>query len=285
MNANEKQKIADCLNKYCEQIGSQKKAAKTLLGVSDGTISQILNGNWDNIAPEMWRNVAAQIDYDPNEWVTVETRAFTRLKDVLTDAQENSLVFGVIGDAGCGKTETVKYYAANHPNVIRLSCSEFWNRKKFMCDLLRAAGMDYNGATIADMMESVVTEIKRREKPLIILDEADKICDQVLYFFITLYNELEKRCGIVLCATDYLEKRIASGVNRNKKGYKEINSRLGRKFIPLQVVNSEDVAAVCMANGVTDRADITRIIDECENDFRRVERMVHATKKKGQNAA
>ena len=41
-----------------------------------------------------------------------------------------------------------------------------------------------------------------------VLDEADKLSDQVLYFFISLYNKLEDRVGIILCATDYLEKRI-----------------------------------------------------------------------------
>jgi hypothetical protein len=233
----------------------------------------------------MWRNIAGQIGFEQSEWVIVETRGFSRLSETLSEAQDNNLVFGVIGDAGCGKTATLKHYASHNTNVLRLSCSEFWNRKKFMCELLRAAGMDYSGSTIAQMMEDVISEIKKKKNPLIVLDEADKLSDQVLFFFITLYNELEDRCGLVLCATDYLAKRVTRGVNNNKKGYKEINSRLGRRFIPLQVVNGEDVSAVCIANGINDRDKIQRIIDECESDFRRVKRMVHAAKKKLKKAA
>lgn len=84
----------------------------------------------------------------------------------------------------------------------------------------------------------------------------------------------------MLCATDYLEKRIKKGVRMNRKGYKEIYSRVGRKFIPIQVVNSEDVAAVCIANGVDDPATINEIIDDCESDLRRVKRKVHAIKQR-----
>lgn len=70
------------------------------------------------------------------------------------------------------------------------------------------------------------------------------------------------------------------GVRTNRKGYKEIYSRVGRKFIPIQVVNSEDVAAVCIANGVTDPETINEIIDDCESDLRRVKRKVHAVKQR-----
>lgn len=278
MTTAEKTKIAARLGEYCRQIGSQNRAANTMNGVSGATISQILNKNWDGIADEMWRNVAAQIDYDAHAWNVVETRAFVRFCEVLADAQTNSLAIGVVGEAGCGKTATAKYYAANNAGVMHLTCSEYWNRKKFLCELLRAAGLDYSGATIADMMDDVIRNIKRREKPLIILDEADKLSDQVLYFFITLFNNLEDVCGLVLCATDYLGKRIKHGVTLNKKGYKEIDSRLGRRLIPLQVVNSEDVVAVCVANGITDRAAITEVIDDCESDLRRVKRKIHALK-------
>ena len=130
------------------------------------------------------------------------------------------------------------------------------------------------------MLSDIFLALKNKETPLVVLDEADKLSDQVLYFFISLYNKLEDRVGIILCATDYLEKRIKKGVRTNRKGYKEIYSRVGRKFIPIQVVNSEDVAAVCIANGVTDSEVINEIIDDCESDLRRVKRKVHAVKQR-----
>ena len=176
--------------------------------------------------------------------------------------------------------EAIKSYAASNRNVYNLSCSEYWNRKHFMAELLQCMGIDSTGCTVPEMMSDIILALKKKETPLVVLDEADKLSDQVLYFFISLYNKLEDRVGIILCATDYLEKRIKKGVRTNRKGYKEIYSRVGRKFIPIQVVNSEDVAAVCIANGVTDPETINEIIDDCESDLRRVKRKVHAVKQR-----
>ena len=133
----------------------------------------------------------------------------------------------------------------------------------------------------SEMMDDIVDTLKRKDAPLIVLDEADKLTDQVLYFFISLYNQLEGHCGIILTATSFLKKRIERGVRLNRKGYAEIYSRIGRKFVALPLLNSEDIAAVCVANGVSDAKSINSIIDEAEGDLRRVKRSVWAKQKGG----
>ncbi len=280
MKHSEKQNIADKLRIYVESKESQNAAAKTLRGVSAATVSQILNGKWELIADDMWRTIANQIGYDPRKWTVIETEGYRRMTDVLTDAQANSLVMAVVGDAGCGKSQAIKVYAERNRSVLALSCSEFWNRKEFLTELLQSMGVDAGGNTVADMMREAIHQLKRREGVLIILDEADKLSDQVLHFFITIYNKLEDTVGIVLCATQYLKKRIERGANNNRKGYKEIYSRIGRKFIPMPVVNNGDIEAVCIANGITNRNDIAEIIDDSDCDLRRVKRLVHAIKQK-----
>ena len=263
---------------YCQVKGGQNRASRTIRGVSAATISQVLNENWEMISDEMWRAIASQVGHDPRGWVVVETRGYRRVYDILQDAQEHAVVFAITGDAGCGKSEAVKSYAASNREVFALSCSEYWNRKHFLLELMQSMGIEAVENTVTGMMNAIVLALKKKERPLVVLDEADKLSDQILYFFISLYNKLEDHAGIVLCATDFLEKRIKKGVRANRKGYKEIFSRVGRKFVPVQVVNSEDVAAVCIANGVTDPSAINAIIDDCENDLRRVKRKVHAMK-------
>lgn len=274
-----KKTIQEQLIQYCQVKGSQNKAANSMQGVSSTVISRIISGEWQLIADTMWRTVAGYVGYEANEWQVVETRAYARMHAVLADSQDNSLVFAVTGDAGCGKSETIKNYEKNNNNVIALSCNEYWNRKMFIMQLMRSCGMDSSGCTVGEMIQDCIAEIKKREKPIIILDEADKLSDQVLYFFITIYNQLEDQCGIVLAATDYLEKRIKKGVRVNRKGYKEIFSRIGKKFIQLQVVNYADVSAVCKANGVEDAKVIRTIHEDCDCDLRRVKRLIHAYKK------
>ena len=282
MTNEQKQQISDQLRAYCEQKGSQNKAANSLNGVSSATVSKVLSGNWDTIADEMWRSIAGQIGGHKAEgWQLVETRAYKAMTFTLENAQRDSLVMAVIGEAGSGKTEAIKNYAASGRNVYHLVCSEYWNRRTFMAKVLQSMGEIYSGTTVADMMDAIVDTLKRKEAPLIVLDEADKLSDQVLYFFISLYNQLEGRCGIIMTATRYLRARIEKGLRLNRKGYAEIYSRIGRKFVELPLHNSEDVAAVCAANGVTDAKTINSIVDEADGDLRRVKRSVWAKMKGG----
>ena len=275
-----KQQIANALRTYCDRYASQNKAANSLKNVSAATISQMLNGNWDLIKDEMWRNVAAQIGYKDDKWEAVETGNYTRMITLLSDVKEHSLVMGICGDAGSGKTFACKQYAASTKGVYLLCCNEYWNRKLFLTTLLTALGRDYTGFTVGEMMEEAVHSLKSQDCPLIILDEADKLSDQVLYFFITLYNQLEDECGIVLCATSHLEKRILRGIKLNKKGYNEIWSRLGRKCVQLKGVSAADVAVICSVNGITDNKAVEAVIADCESDLRRVKRRIHAENRK-----
>jgi len=282
MTQEQKQQISDQLRAYVEQKGSGNKAANSLNGVSSATISKVLTGKWETIADEMWRSIASQTgSAETKGWQVVKTRAYEAMTFALENAQRDSLVMAVIGEAGSGKTEAIKNYTAEGRNVYHLVCSEYWNRRTFMAKVLQSMGVTYSGNTVADMMETIVDTLKRKEQPLIVLDEADKLSDQVLYFFISLYNQLEDHCGIIMTATKYLRARIEKGLRLNRKGYAEIFSRIGRKFVELPLLNSEDVAAVCVANGVSDAKAINGIVDEADGDLRRVKRSVWAMLKGG----
>lgn len=282
MTTEQKQQIADQLRAYCGQKGSQNKAANSLNGVSSATISKVLSGQWDTIADDMWRSIAAQTgSHEAKGWQVVKTRAYDVMTFTLRSVQADSLTAAVIGGAGSGKTEAIKNYTAAGRNVYHMVCSEYWNRRTFMAKLLQNMGATVAGTTVSDMMDNIVDTLKRKESPLIVLDEADKLSDQVLYFFISLYNQLEDQCGIILTATSNLKARIEKGLRLNRKGYAEIYSRIGRKFVELPLPNSEDVAAVCVANGVSDTRAINKIVDESDGDLRRVKRSVWAMLKGG----
>lgn len=275
----EKEKIRESLQAYCERYGSQNKAALSLTGVSSATVSQVLNNNWELVNDKMWMNIASQIGFKTDDWVVVETRDFKVMTELLNDSKQFHIVNAIIGEAGTGKTEAIKNFVGSNKNAFVLNCNEYWNRKLFLVELLQQMGRDASGFTVGELMNEIVRGLKTTQNPVIIMDEADKLTDQVLYFFITLYNQLEDHCGIMLCATDNLEKRIRKGLRLNKKGYKEIFSRIGRKFIVLRGVSSVDIQAICIANGIDDKKEISRIMQESENDLRRVKKMIHASKR------
>lgn len=275
MNTETKQQIKIDLANFVQKQGSQNQASKHLVSVSNATISNILADKWDNIADAMWNSIQKQVTPSLGGWVVVETRRIKQLNTIYSDAKNNSEVFCVVAPAGSGKSEPANLFKANQ-NVYRVVCKEHFNRKTFLIELLNAMGRDGSGYTVYELMNEVLEAILKAENPLIILDEVDKLSDQVLYFFISIYNTTEDKCGIVLQATDFFKKRINKGVANNRKGYKEIFSRFGRNFIELPANTEKDLAAIIKANGVDEESEIIRITNQSEGDIRRVKRLVKA---------
>lgn len=281
MDNSTKQQITDELRKYVSNSasGSANKASK-MLGISNAYISMMLNKKWDSISDDSWRIVQKQVFATNKEKAPIATTPHIVLTKLFEDARVNANTFGIVGEAGSGKTFTAEYYSKEE-NVFHICCNEYFNRKTFLAELLNAMGKDGGGYTVAEMMSAVVGTIRKLDNPLIIMDEADKLSDQVLYFFISLYNLLNGKCGLILMATDHLEKRIEKGVKINRKGYKEIFSRLGRKFIPVPKVSRKDVSMIAKINDITDPETITEIFNSSEGDLRRVFRLIHSLKNRG----
>lgn len=271
-----KQEIANKLQAYCDRYESQNKAANSMKGVSSATISQMLNGKWRLIAESMWRNVASQIGWREYEWNSAETSNLNEIMRFYEAAQKQRMVIAITADAGTGKTWGAREYCSQNKNAYLLQCNEFWSKKTFLAELSRLVGIDVRDLTMGEMMEDIIWQLKSDERPLVILDEADKLSDGILYFFITLYNYLEDHCGLVLQATDYLEKRMKAGLRKNSKGFPEIWSRVGRKCIKLNGVSADDIRNICLANGLTSERAIDAVIQDSEGDFRRVKRKIQA---------
>lgn len=279
MTHQDKLTIVENLERYIAQKGSQNKVAAEMKSVSAATLSQMRNHNWENIAEEMWRKVGAFLGVGTNEWKFAETNNSKLLLNLYSESQNFALVLAITGSSGCGKTAAAKNYESENKNVYRLSCNEYWDKKWFLRELLSKMGKESDGMTMPEMMQKAIVSLKSAANPIIILDEADKLADAVLLFFITLYNELEGHCGIIVMATQYLEKRIRRGIAQQKKGYREIYSRVGLRFIELDQTTYADVKAVCEVNGLTDEQAIRGISKDCDGDIRRVKRLVFANKR------
>ncbi|MBP4139659.1 ATP-binding protein [Flavobacterium geliluteum] len=279
MTHQDKIQTVEALEKFIVQKGSQNQVAAGMAGVSPATLSQMRNHKWDLIADDMWRKVAKYVGVSSNGWNYAETRNSKELLEFFNDSQKFSLVLAITGKSGAGKSEIAKKYEAENKNAFLLSCNEYWDKRWFLRELLGKMGKDHAGLTLPEMMHKAVLLLKTLENPIIILDEADKLADNVLLFFITLYNALENHCGIVLMATHFLEKRIRRGVATEKKGYREIYSRVGLRFIELENTTYTDVEKICVANGIEDTAIIRAISKDCDGDLRRVRRLIFSNKR------
>lgn len=269
MNQKEKIAIVNQLRTFVGQKGSQNKAAAALKGVSSAVISHLLNGNWEPYSDDMFRKVGAQIGYNATEWQFAPTTNAVDLLHLLEDAKLNNLVISVISNAGAGKSQTTKKFASENPNVVRVECGQYWDRKFFLQEILFQLGDKNPSTRITEMMRDIVIRFKKMDQPQLIIDEVDKLDDKVLLFLITLYNELKGHCSIIILATYFLKKRVEDGLRLRKKGYEEISSRFGR-FYELEQTSYADVKVLCEANGLEDENHIKTIARNANGDLRAV---------------
>ena len=286
MEESEKKVIVANLKSYIERYPSQNKAAGSLEGISAGTLSSMINGNWSRISDAMWTKVSEQVkptgSSSATGWTIVETGAFQEISYAMQDAQEYKNVTWVVGEAGCGKTTTGRLYAESHKEAFYILCSEDMLKGEFVRTIARRLGIRSEGYTVRELWQAIIDSIIQMERPLIIFDEADKLPESVFQYFISMYNNLEDRCGVVFLSTDYIKRRISNGLRYGRKGYKEIFSRIGRKYFDLEPTSAQDVYAICTANGITSREDIDKIIKEGDGydfDLRRVKKSVHRMKR------
>lgn len=277
MNQKEKIAIVEQLRLFIQQKGSQNKASAALKGVSPAVISHLLSGNWSPYSDEMFRKLGVQIGYNSQEWQFAPTSNGVDLLNLLDDSKNSALVLSVISNAGAGKSETTKKFASEHSNVVRIECGQYWDRKYFLSEILFQLGDKNPSNRIAEMMRDIVMRFKKMEQPQLIIDEVDKIDDNVLLFLITLYNELKGHCSIVILATYFLKKRFENGLRLKKKGYEELNSRFGR-FYELEDTNYQDIKVLCEANGLKDESIIKTIAKNANGDLRAVSDSILATR-------
>ncbi len=278
MNNQTKQQIKLLFEQKRQNLGLTQGQAAVKAGTKSTTISQVFSGNYAADDTAIYQLLARWVGYDENQWVIAPTTNLRFITQILSSAAAHGHAYAIVGPAGIGKSAAQEHYAQNQRNAIHLKCDEFWTKQTFLQNLLRQLGREHGWQSMPEMMDTITATILKMDHPIIMIDEADKLRNDVLYLFISLYNRLEDHCGLVITATDFLTKRLERGIKFNWKGYQEIWSRIGRKPIETVKTRAKDVQVICTANGVDDPNTIAKITHECEGDLRRVKRAIHIAK-------
>lgn len=293
MNPKQQNDLIALVHEAIEQYGSQARAA-TALNVNAAYITHIVKGELDKVSEAQWQRIALATNYNPQSWVMVPCVNTHVMNRYLTDAKAQGMMLAVASPAGSGKTSYARHYTQKHrtEGVYMLECG-VWRAKSYLKALCTALGIYTDNAhnrTADYYMEKAVEFLNSRaaQQPLLILDEFADLKPCAFASMKTLYNRLEDRVGIVMMATEHMEQEIDRGVARKRKGYDEVSSRLGRKFLKLYGMRKTEVIAAAKANGVTDKAAHERIWKGCEprqvevegrfvdmvKDLRRMKRLV-----------
>lgn len=254
----QKNEIARLIELEAENLGSWKKAA-TKLGANQVTIryNMIKPELWHLVSEAMWVKVAGKLNYKINDvaWKLVPTTNSRVMFEYLDKAQNEQLFMAISHDAGHGKSAGVAMYRLEKESVFYLECEESWSHKRFVEKLAESLGLPTYRKTVSDLTDRIVHELRQKAattRPLLIIDEANKLKPSSLRLFIPLFNHLQDEVGMVLIGAHDLRKHIQSGVKRDARGFDELESRLGRSYMPLVGILEADVKAICAANGLSD---------------------------------
>ncbi len=287
----QKNEIVNAIKKEISFSSGKKVSIKC--DVSNATISNMINENWDLIKVDLWLKVANKLNITFSGWQVVEITNFKIVTQILNDAKNQSWFMPISHKAGSGKTTAIEAFVAENGNnaVYKIQAKE-WAKREFLINLLKILKkpMPKGVVTTSELGEIIIDFFVKLEfeKPLLIIDEADKLKAPALRFFIEFENALKKKVGVVICGTENLEKEIKNGVRLSSKGYDEIDSRFRRKFQHLIGATMKDVTMICEANGIFDKQLQNEIFKECNptpivaqnqsfkvvEDLRRLERII-----------
>lgn len=269
-----KQNVIAAIAKKKDQLGSFAAVAN-FCGISAATISLMSADKYETQNNEAWVAVGNSLGVNfstiastKQEWVIVETVDLKQIEQAVVDAKNNSFFLAISDLAGIGKTGSLKYLGDKYAsqNVFYLRCFD-WGKREFLEKLCKSLGIDAGRGykTPNALLDLVIEFFQNRSlySPLLIIDEADKLKSSAKRCFIPLFNECEDKLGVIIAGTENLEKEIKTGVRYHSKGYDEIDSRFGRKYIKLMGVKEDECVKICKANGLADEAIAKRLFEEC----------------------
>lgn len=243
------------------KLGSYSAVARKC-NINPGALSSIMNGKYGANEAQMLQTIAKALNYQESSWKLVRTISnYRKIEQVYNDAKSDSMWFAVSNKAGSGKTKTMEdLFNRDTTGTVVFIQAEEWSGRQFLSKLITQTqgesalqGKGYlSVAKLTDMVANYFNDMSL-ERPVLLIDEADKLRPTALRTLIPIYNRTENRLGVILSGTENLEKEIKSGVRLHKKGFDELESRFGRTYIHMRGASEKEVYEICAANGVTDR--------------------------------
>lgn len=255
---------------------SQEQAA-TQAGSKGSTVSAVFSGKYGADDTAIYKLLADWVGFNQGELKIVETKNFLLMNETLNEARNSRDMFAIIGEAGYGKTVAQRYYAQENKNCFLIRCEEFWLQGDLLNEILRQLGRSgiYKPKEAFELIYNTLVTL---DKPLLMFDEPDKLKNIVLRTFISMFNRFENKCAITLTGTQYLHDRLKRGKDLNKKGFKELWSRIGGNPIQLHTTSVRDIRKILFENGITDEVEVNKIISESKGDLRAVKRGIQRNK-------
>jgi transcriptional regulator with XRE-family HTH domain len=253
------------------KLGSYNKVAEKC-GISGTALSLLLSGKYGAKETALLQTIASALNYKESDWQLVRTIGnYTKIMQAFNDAKQESMWFAIANKAGSGKTGTLEdIFNQDHTGSVTFIQAEEWSGRQFLMKIIAKTigegvlkGKYKTLSQLTDIISNYFNEMSF-DNPILLIDEADKLKPAAFRTLIPIFNRTEDRLGLIMSGTENLEKELKAGVRLSKKGFDEVESRIGRKYINLHGATQKEVCQICEVNGVTDELAQVQIWNEIE---------------------
>lgn len=235
------ERAREMLAAYIRDTGRSQGSLARALDVSAGTVSQFLKGQYAGdllaVAKKVMNflELEAQRARAPKPIEFVETSIAREIFFVLNYAHTNRDVGEIHGEAGVGKTEAVKAYVRQHPDVIYVCANPCVTSPKAILEEILLAMRRPAQGSLRQLRREIVAILKGSGR-MIVVDEDQYLTDEALNTLRSLHDEAE--IGLVLVGNGDLVRRMHG---KEKDKYAHLTTRVGVRRYFRRDIKEEDV--------------------------------------------
>ncbi len=234
--------LRERFNEYIESEGISLSAVSRSIGISVSALSQWKSGTYagdvariDDAVNAFLKRQAERKKSPAANLPFVRTTAAMKAIAVINICHTENEVGVIYGQSGTGKTEAVKIYAKDNPDVILIEADPGCTARALFADLCKRLGLDERGS-IHGMLEDTVAKLKGSGR-LIIVDEAESLPLRALELLRRLHDKAG--VGILLVGMPRLLANL-----RGKRGeLLQLYSRVG-VAAKLEALTEDDTKAI-----------------------------------------
>lgn len=272
MELSTKQSLATKVQAWIGQTESHSQSAlarKT--GLSNPNINHIYRNAWQDksISDAQWRKLMTFFGVQQH----INTANFLNVTNACQLAQRECRTMGVDGYTGAGKSYALETYYREHADVYLVRCRRSMGVRTFMKEVAKEVGCTNVSGQVYDMENAIISRITSNSNPtLVIFDECEYLKPAALDSIKTLIQELEGRCGIIVCGI--IRQWLERMADRAKAGIPQFLRRIGHSWVDMSPVDKGEIKAFAQTNGINDQAVIRMLIRDC-TDYDRLQKYVN----------
>jgi DNA transposition AAA+ family ATPase len=258
--------MKDQILAYMQEHGLSQANAAKLIGIGESTFSRYLSGNYPNpetierkmtdlLEKEEIRNTAVGIQDVPFALTSISEQ----IMQTLEYARIKRNISVIYGDAGVGKTRTMREWAKGKTDVIRLTASPALGNPKSFFKYLGRELKTVKGGCIDDLYLELCDRLTGSDK-MIIIDEAQHLK------LTTLENlrgiQETANIAVVLIGNEMIYSKM---VGRQQAEFAQLFSRIGwRKHLLTDQFVESDIKRVF---GSLDEETASLLLEICHSKY------------------